>query len=78
MVFLTRSEPPRNVNRFYLVTVTPTLFGEWSVMREWGRLGSPGTLRLHTFDRQTEAHKSQRKSIERKLRRGYVNRNDQP
>jgi len=72
MAFLSRSEPPRNVNRFYLVNVTQTLFGEWTVMREWGRIGSPGTLRLHTFTRQHEAQKAQRKSIERKLRRGYI------
>ena len=53
MAFLTRSEPPNNVNRFYLVNVTRSLFGEWTVMREWGRIGSPGTLRLHTFTRLT-------------------------
>src|SRR5262249_34862735 len=24
----------------------PTLFGDWTVLREWGRRGSPGTMRL--------------------------------
>jgi len=28
MAFLTRTDPARNINRFYVVDVTPTLFGE--------------------------------------------------
>jgi len=34
MAFLTRTDPSRNIDRFYLVAVTPTLFGEWAVLRE--------------------------------------------
>jgi predicted DNA-binding WGR domain protein len=41
----TRTDPTRNMNRSYVVDVTPTLFREW-VLRKWGRRGSPGTLRL--------------------------------
>jgi WGR domain len=43
MAFLTRIDPTRNINRFYVVQVMPTLFGDWSVMREWGRCGSAAT-----------------------------------
>jgi predicted DNA-binding WGR domain protein len=50
MAFLTRIDPARNINRFYVVQVMPSLFGEWTVMREWGRRGSPGTVRLHDGD----------------------------
>jgi len=28
MIFLTRTDPTRNLNRFYIVEVTPTLFCE--------------------------------------------------
>jgi len=28
MIFFTRTDPTRNVNRFYIVEVTPTLFCE--------------------------------------------------
>jgi hypothetical protein len=28
MAFLTRTDPTRNINRFYVVDITPTLFGE--------------------------------------------------
>jgi hypothetical protein len=30
MAFLTRSDARRNIDRFYFVDVTPTLFGEWA------------------------------------------------
>jgi hypothetical protein len=33
MAFLTRIDPARNINRFYVVDITPTLFGEWAVLR---------------------------------------------
>lgn len=30
------------------MATTPTLFGEWSLVREWGRIGQPGQLCLET------------------------------
>ena len=44
MIMLTRSDPERNMSRFYALGVIPTLFGEWTLMMEWGRIGSPGTV----------------------------------
>jgi len=43
--YLERKDPAKNMNRFYKVVVTETLFGEWALIREWGRIGSPGTVR---------------------------------
>ena len=45
MVFLVRIDPGKNINRLYIVAVTPTLFGESSLRRERGHIGSPGTVR---------------------------------
>ena len=42
---LERREPARNRQRFYAILVTPTLFGAWAMVREWGRIGQPGTVR---------------------------------
>jgi len=47
-VRLTKVVLEDNQRRFYLMRTTPTLFGEWSLLREWGRIGSPGRLRLET------------------------------
>ena len=42
---LIRCVPERNQNRFYQMIATPTLFGDWTLIREWGRRGSPDQLR---------------------------------
>jgi len=35
-------DPARNRRRWYVLSVQPTLFGEWALIREWGRLGNDG------------------------------------
>ena len=71
MTFLTRIDHAKKMSRFYVVRVAPTLFGEWSVLREWGRMGSPGTVRSRSFEREQEAQKAGQCSIRRRLRNGY-------
>jgi predicted DNA-binding WGR domain protein len=71
MAFLTRIDPTRNINRFYVVDVTPTLFGEWALVREWGRRGSPGTVRLSSYQRRNEAETAEQRTIKRRLQHGY-------
>ena len=36
MITLTRSEPAKNMHRFYALYLTPNLFGEWVLVAEWG------------------------------------------
>jgi predicted DNA-binding WGR domain protein len=71
MAFLTRIDPARNIDRFYIVDVTPTLFGEWALVREWGRRGSPGTVRLSSYQRRNEAETVEQRTIKRRLQHGY-------
>jgi predicted DNA-binding WGR domain protein len=52
---LERREPARNIQRFYAITVTRTLFGSWAMVREWGRIGQPGTVRETWFETEGEA-----------------------
>ncbi|WP_245427740.1 WGR domain-containing protein [Pleomorphomonas carboxyditropha] len=50
----------------------PTLFGEWSLVREFGRIGSPGRVvatNHHTFAQASAALESLRAAKERK---GYT------
>ena len=37
---LERCDPARNMARFYVLTIEPTLFGDTALVREWGRLAS--------------------------------------
>jgi predicted DNA-binding WGR domain protein len=71
MIYLTRTNPARNLKRLYIVDITPTLFGEWAVLREWGRRGSPGTMRLSSYRRREEAHADEQRTIKRRLQHGY-------
>lgn len=43
------SDQHRNMARFYKLNVQPTLFDEWAVVREWGRIGSAGTVRIKSY-----------------------------
>ena len=38
-------DPERNRRRFYAMSVQRDLFGEWELIREWGRIGRAGRLR---------------------------------
>ena len=49
-IYLERREPAQNMKRFYAITVTRTLFDGWVVIREWGRIGQPGTVREAWFE----------------------------
>ena len=57
-IHLERREPARNRQRFYAITVTRTLFDGWATVREWGRIGQPGTVREMWFETEGEAGKA--------------------
>jgi hypothetical protein len=42
---LHRSDPAKNLRRFYRLDVQPDLFGQWCFIREWGRIDSSGQTR---------------------------------
>lgn len=74
MAFLTRTDAAKNLHRFYVVQLAPTLFGEWTLLCEWGRSGSPGTVRLTSFEQEQEAEKAAQRIIKRRLQHGYSER----
>jgi len=72
MMTLHRRDPTRNMRRFYRTYVTATLFGEWAVVCEWGRIGHGGTVRRWIYRDPQEADTAQARRVRQKLRRGYV------
>ena len=55
MIHLRRIDPTRNMARFYAMAVQPTLFGEWSLQREWGphwQRWAPGLDWIHLRERR--------------------------
>jgi predicted DNA-binding WGR domain protein len=72
MIQLTRTKPSSNLRRFYTLHLAPTLFGQWALVMEWGRSGSPDTVRQQLFENEQAAESALTKRVTRKTRRGYV------
>jgi predicted DNA-binding WGR domain protein len=74
VIKLTRKNPAKNMRRFYALHIAPTLFGEWALVIEFGRIGSPGAVRQKVFASAdaAEAALTERKTV--KIRRGYCSR----
>jgi predicted DNA-binding WGR domain protein len=70
-IYLERHNALQNLHRFYQAFVAPGLFGDCSVVLEWGRVGSPGTVRKKWFENEGEAKKAMLGIVQKKLRKGY-------
>lgn len=70
-IYMERHNPDKNLHRFYQLFVTPGLLGDWSLVREWGRVGSPGTIRKDWFDTEEEALFAGQKLRDAKQKQGY-------
>ncbi|MEQ1719023.1 MAG: WGR domain-containing protein [Hyphomicrobium sp.] len=70
--YLEHVAPAENKARFYAVVVEPSLFGDWTVFREWGRIGQGGTIRTSAHATEAEAIGAARRLIGAKARRNYT------
>lgn len=70
-VHLTRVDPDQNMARFYEMSVQPTLFGEATVFRNWGRIGTRGQSMMVTYPGAIEASAAVIKLERQKQQRGY-------
>ena len=68
---LTRIDPARNMARFYMLALQPTLFGGVSVIRNWGRIGTKGRAKIETYDDGHAAGRTCDRLEHTKRRRGY-------
>lgn len=75
--YLEKRDPMKNLARFYSLVVLPTLFGEWVLQREWGRIGQAGKVRTLHFPSQEDAMRALLKLEAAKKRRGYWLRPEQ-
>ena len=75
---LQRCDPARDMARFYVLTIEPTLFGDTALVREWGRLGQRGRRRMDLFAGRVQAVEALEAWLARKTRRGYVPKSPTP
>ena len=71
MVTLRNIDPANNRWRFYSVAIGRTLFGDLSITREWGRIGSPGRIAVESFASEEEARRAEQQTIRLRARHGY-------
>lgn len=69
---LRRVEAERNMRRFYVLSLQPTLFGEVSLTRNWGRIGTRGQSLIQTYDDPDVARRAFERLARRKQARGYA------
>ena len=71
-VRLTKINQEDNKYRFYTIAITKNLFNEWSVLREWGRIGQAGQTKIDWCENLEQARDFVEKKQREKVRRGYV------
>jgi predicted DNA-binding WGR domain protein len=68
---LRRVDPARNMARFYKISVAQSLFGDVAIVREWGRIGTIGRMRIDLFANEKAALTALEAIGRAKIRRGY-------
>jgi predicted DNA-binding WGR domain protein len=71
LLVLDRIDDARNIARFYVLAIEPTLFAEVSLVREWGRLGANGRRRIELHPNQIAAKTALGKWLRKKMKKGY-------
>jgi len=66
-----RNDPAKLTSRFYRVEICANLFQEFSVLREWGRVGGKGRQTINLFPDLLSASIAADNARNRTLRRGY-------
>ena len=77
-IVLERVDPARNIARYYVLSIEPTLFAKHTLIRRWGRVGSLGRERLRIFGSEdaSRAQVTLETWLIRKRKRGYAPRSE--
>ena len=71
-VILHRIDHEQNMHRYYRLDVQPDLFGEWALVREWGRIGQAGRYRVDPYPTAALAKERMQFQQAAKQGRGYA------
>jgi predicted DNA-binding WGR domain protein len=69
---LYRIDPAKRMHRFYRIDLQPDLFGQWCLIREWGRIGRSGRERSVPFPTRQQAEDALNRQRQVKEQRGYL------
>jgi predicted DNA-binding WGR domain protein len=68
---LDRRDPAANMARFYVLAIEPSLFGDVSLVKEWGRIGTIGRRKVELYENKGMAIEALEAWLRRKRKRGY-------
>jgi predicted DNA-binding WGR domain protein len=71
VLVLERVDRAKNMARFYVLSIEPTLFEDLAVVRQWGRIGNAERKWIDLHPSQRVARIELKKWLDRKKRRGY-------
>ncbi len=71
LAHLHRIDADANMARFYCIDLAATLFGEVTVVRRWGRIGTFGRTSFETWPSAGEAEASANRTLQQKSHCGY-------
>jgi predicted DNA-binding WGR domain protein len=70
-LYCQRIDASKNMARYYALSLQPMLFGEASLVRCWGRIGTRGQEKVHVFADEREAIGLFLRIARQKRSRGY-------
>ena len=66
-----KTEPAKNIFRFYRLDIQADLFGNQCLIRQWGRIGKAGQMKTAPFPTLEAAEQELAKYQRLKSNRGY-------
>ncbi|MBZ9739769.1 MULTISPECIES: WGR domain-containing protein [unclassified Mesorhizobium] len=70
-LYVERTDPTKNMARFYAMSIEATLFGDVCLTRRWGRIGARGQAIQHHFKKEEDAVRLFLELLRNKRGRGY-------
>ena len=70
-LYVERTDPMKNMARFYAMSIEATLFGDVCLTRRWGRIGARGQAMQHHFNKEDDAVQLFLELLRGKRERGY-------
>ena len=71
-IYMERINAKRRMARFYAIRVERTLFGDWAVIYQWGRIGSRGQHKEIWMAAWTDVVQTISHKLKQKNARGYA------
>jgi predicted DNA-binding WGR domain protein len=71
-IILERHDPARYMTRYYTLALERNLFGEWSLVRMWGRIGQTRQTRITLCVDLPTTQNAYARKLREKRRRDYA------